>query len=188
MAIAGDSSGANVATAAPLRLRDGGHAMPDAVIALGPVTDSCVEEYASFNEQAPRGIVYDAAFAGFMRGAYLRHDQWNHPHASPMNGDLTGYPPAMLVVGSHDGMIDSARAFAGKLRVAGNRHVDFSVRAGMPHGFSLLPRPFPAGGRRPCCGDPLPAAPSTTVAWAILAEDYVIQYTARKRVSDETDQ
>ena len=98
VAIAGDSSDANVATAEPLRLRDGGHAMPDAVVALGPVTDSCFEEYASFNEQAPRGIVYDAAFAGFMRGAYLRHDQWNHPHASPMNGDLTGYPPAMLVV------------------------------------------------------------------------------------------
>ena len=116
--------------------------MPDAVVALGPVTDFRFEEYASFNERAPRGIVCDAAFAGFTRGAYLRHDQWNHPHASPMNGDLTGYPPAMLVVGAHDGMIDSARAFAGKLRAAGNRHVDLSVRAGMPHGFYFFPGLF----------------------------------------------
>lgn len=142
VAIAGDSSGANFATAAPLRLRDAGQAMPDAVIALGPVTDFRFEAYASFNEQAPRGIVYDAAFAGFMRGAYLRYDQWDHPHASPMRGDLTGYPPAMLVVGTHDGMIDSARIFADKLRAAGNRHVDLYVRAGMPHGFYFFPGLF----------------------------------------------
>jgi acetyl esterase len=48
----------------------------------------------------------------------------------------------MLVVGTHDGMIDSARAFAGKLREAGNRHVDLYVRAGMPHGFYFFPGLF----------------------------------------------
>lgn len=142
IAIAGDSSGANFAAAAPLRLRDQGYEPPTAVIALGPVTDFRFERYASFNEQAPLGIVYDAAFAGFMRGAYVRYDQWDHPHVSPMNGDLAGYPPAMLVVGTHDGMIDSARAFAGKLREAGNRHVDLYVRSGMPHGFYFFPGLF----------------------------------------------
>ncbi len=39
-------------------------------------------------------------------------------------------------------MIDSARAFAGKLREAGNRHADLYVRAGMPHGFYFFPGLF----------------------------------------------
>jgi acetyl esterase len=39
-------------------------------------------------------------------------------------------------------MIDSACAFAGKLREAGNQHVDFYVRAGMPRGFYFFPGLF----------------------------------------------
>lgn len=128
--------------ASPQRLRAQGHEMPNAIIALGPVTHFRFENYALFNEQALLGIVYDAAFAGFMRGAYVHYDQWDHPHVSPMNGNLVGYPPTMLVVGTHDGMIDSARAFAGKLREAGNRHVDLYVQAGMPYGFSFFPGLF----------------------------------------------
>lgn len=142
IAVAGDSSGANFAAVAPLRLREQGQPLPAAVVALGPVSDFRFEAYASFNAQAPRGIVYDAAFAGFMRGAYVRYDQWDHPHVSPIRGDLVGYPPAMLVVGTHDPMIDSARAFGERLKAAGNAGVDLFVRQGMPHGFYFFPNLF----------------------------------------------
>ena len=142
IAVAGDSSGANFAAAVPLRLRDQGEPLPDAVVAMGPVSDFRFEQYASFNAQAPTGIVYDAAFAGFMRGAYLRYEQWDNPHASPIRGDLAGYPPAILVVGTHDPMIDSARAFGQALRDAGNERVELFVRQGMPHGFYFFPGLF----------------------------------------------
>ncbi len=69
MAFAGNSSGANFAAVLPLRAREKGLPPPAASVMLGPVCDFRFEEYGSFRRQAPRGIVYDAAFAGFMRGA-----------------------------------------------------------------------------------------------------------------------
>lgn len=142
MAVAGDSSGANFAAVLPLRARDQGLPAPAASVMLAPVCDFRFEDYESFRRQAPRGIVYDAAFAGFMRGAYVLPDQWDHPHVSPIRGTLTGYPPAFIVVGTHDPMIDSADAFAQALLDAGNAFVEVFVRDGMPHGFYFFPNLF----------------------------------------------
>ena len=139
---AGDSSGSNFAATGALRARDAGLALPTAVVMLGPVCDFNFERYDSFNRLAPKGIVYDAAFAGFLRGAYVRHENWSHPHVSPIHADLRGFPPTMLVVGSADPIVDSARSFANKLEEAGNEHVEFFVSEGMPHGFYFFPRLF----------------------------------------------
>ena len=139
---AGDSSGSNFAAAGALRARDAGLPLPAAVVMLGPVCDFNFEEYDSFNRLAPRGIVYDAAFVGFLRGAYVRHEDWSHPHVSPIHADLRGFPPTMLVVGTADPIIDSARAFARKLQEAGNEHVELFVSDRMPHGFYFFPRLF----------------------------------------------
>ena len=144
IAIAGDSSGSNFAAVAPLRLASQGLPAPAAVIMLGPVVDFRFEDYASFNREAPLGTIYDAAFVGFLRGAYVRHDQWDHPHVSPLRAGaaLANYPPAMLVVGTEDPIIDSASAFAGALLDAGNAFVELFVRDGMPHGFYFFPHVF----------------------------------------------
>lgn len=139
---AGDSSGSNFAAAGALRARAAGLAPPAAVVMLGPLCDFAFERYESFNRLAPGGIVYDAAFAGFLRGAYVRHEQWSHPHVSPIHAELEGFPPTLLVVGTADPMIDSTRAFACKLEEAGNEHVELFVRDGMPHGFYFFPRLF----------------------------------------------
>lgn len=100
LAVAGDSSGANFAAALPLRAREKGLPAPVASIMLGPVCDFRFEAYESFRRQAPRGIVYDAAFAGFMRGAYVLPDQWDHLHVSPIPGDLAGFAPAFIAAGT----------------------------------------------------------------------------------------
>lgn len=142
MAVAGDSSGANFAAVLPLRAREKRMAAPRASVMLGPVCDFRFEEYESFRRQAPRGIVYDAAFAGFMRGAYVLPEQWDHPHVSPIRGDLAGFPPAFIAVGTHDPMIDSADAFGQALLDAGNPFVEVFVRDGMPHGFYFFPNMF----------------------------------------------
>ncbi len=123
-------------------MSDGGFPLPQAVVLLGPVCDFRFEAYESFNRQAPTGIVYDAAFAGFMRSAYVRADQWDHPHVSPIRADLSGYPPSIVVGGAHDPMIDSASALAQKIEEAGNEHVELFVRDGMPHGFYFFPNLF----------------------------------------------
>lgn len=143
VAFGGDSSGANFAATAALRSRDlAGLPMPAAVVMLGLVCDFRFEQYDSFNEMAPMGIVYDAAFAGFMRGAYARYEDWTHPHVSPIEADLQGFPPAFVAVGTEDPMLDSASAFARKLQEAGNEAVQLFVSDGMSHGFYFFPRLF----------------------------------------------
>jgi acetyl esterase len=139
---AGDSSGSNFAATAALRARDAGLPLPTAVVMLGPVCDFNFERYDSFNRLAPKGIVYDAAFAGFMRGGYVRYEDWSHPHVSPIYADLGGFPPTILVVGTADPIVDSARAFARKLQEAGNQSVELFVSERMPHGFYFFPRLF----------------------------------------------
>jgi acetyl esterase len=141
--VAGDSSGANFAAALPLRARACGLPLPDAAVLFGPVVDLRFEEYESFERLAVTGVVFDAAFMGFARGAYCRYAEWNHPHVSPIRGDLHDYPPALVVVGTSDPMVSSCKAFADALRAAGSAETELVVCDGMPHGFYFWSGVFP---------------------------------------------
>ena len=141
IAVAGDSSGGNLAAALPLKARDEGLALPNAVVLMCPITDLFVEQHASYERLAPLGVVYDTAFVGFVRGAYaVRYKNWSHPHVSPALGDLRGYPPVLIISGTADPMIDDNQAFAKKLRDAGNTRVELFVRERMPHGYYFFPK------------------------------------------------
>src|SRR5207244_11914408 len=84
IAVAGDSAGGNLAAALVIKARDEGVSPPQATVLLAPITDFFFEQHESFERLAPLGIVYDTAFIGFIRGAYLVHGKnWAHPHASP---------------------------------------------------------------------------------------------------------
>jgi acetyl esterase len=145
-AVGGDSAGGNLAAALPIKARDAGVPMPQAAVLLAPITDFFFEQYESFERLAPLGIVYDAAFIGFIRSAYLVHGKnWAHPHASPARADLRGYPAAFIVTGTADPLVDDNRAFAGKLRGGGVTNVEHLVCEGMPHGFYFFPGMFRQG-------------------------------------------
>ena len=145
IAVSGDSAGGNIAAALPLKARDDGTRPPEAALLLCPITDFNVERHASFERLAPRGIIYDTAFVGYIRGAYVVHHRlWSHPHASPAFGDLTDYPPTLIVAGGVDPIVDDNRAFAQKLEAAG-RPVALHVEPHMPHGFYFFPRLLPQG-------------------------------------------
>jgi acetyl esterase len=146
MVVSGDSAGGNLAAALPIKARDEGGAPPQATVLLAPLTDFFVEEYESFERLAPLGIVYDTAFIGFIRGAYLvQGKNWAHPHASPARADLRNYPPTLIVTGTADPLVDDNRAFAQKLRAAGGTRVEHFVRDTMPHGFYFFPGLFKQG-------------------------------------------
>ena len=145
IAVGGDSAGGNMAAALPLKANDEGTRAPDAALLLCPITDFNVERHASFEALAPRGIIYDTAFVGYIRGAYVVHHRlWSHPHASPAFGDLSTYPPTVIVAGGVDPIVDDNRAFAQKLEAAG-RPVTLHVEPAMPHGFYFFPRLLPQG-------------------------------------------
>lgn len=145
ISIGGDSAGGNMVAALPLKARDEDALPIQATLQLCPITDFFFEQYGSFERLAPVGIVYDTAFIGFIRGAYLpHHESWSHPHASPARGDLTDYPPTLIVSGTADPLVDDNRAFAEKLRI-NNTPVEHFVREHMPHGFYFFPGLFTQG-------------------------------------------
>jgi len=120
IAVAGDSAGGNLAAALVIKARDEGVSPPQATVLLAPITDFFFEQHESFERLAPLGIVYDTAFIGFIRGAYLvRGKNWAHPHASPARAELRNYPPTFIATGTADPLVDDNRAFAQKLRAAG---------------------------------------------------------------------
>src|SRR5215472_13382935 len=146
IAVGGDSAGGNLAAALVIKARDEGVSPPQAAVLLAPITDFFFEQHESFERLAPLGIVYDTAFIGFIRGAYLVHgENWAHPHASPARADLRNYPPTFIATGTADPLVDDNRAFAQKLRAAGGEKVEHFVREGMPHGFYFFPGMFKQG-------------------------------------------
>ncbi|MDR5699631.1 alpha/beta hydrolase [Agromyces aerolatus] len=138
IAVAGDSAGSNYAAVIPLVARERGLPAPSAVVMLGAFVDFVQERWDSFQRLAPRGIVYDSAFFGFIRSAYLPTTPWTEPLASPIYADLSAYPPAYLTAGTHDPIVDSAKAFVELLDGHGLPAVGYWPE-GMPHGYYFFP-------------------------------------------------
>jgi acetyl esterase len=129
LAIGGGSAGANLAMTTLLRLRDRDLVEPFVGAAL---------DYGAFDlsGQTPGGRLYaDEAFLElYVGGVKDRTD----PDISPIFGDLTGLPPALLVVGGKDLVLEDSLAMAARLSAAGN-DVDLRVYPECPHGFLGMP-------------------------------------------------
>jgi acetyl esterase len=133
--MAGESSGGNLAASATLRVRDAENIIPNAMLLLCPATDLRAEDYVSFRRLAPKGLLYDAGFVGFARSVYVSNAaEWDSPYVSPMRADLHGLCPTLIIAGTADPLLDDNRAFALKLRDAGNE-VELMMYEDMPHAF-----------------------------------------------------
>jgi len=134
LVVGGDSAGGNLCFALALRLKQEGAPMPSGLFGFCPLTDMIFEQYPSYIELANDNFIYDAAFAGFVRGGYANCNQWKQLLVSPMYGDLRGLPPTFLVAGAADPLCDDNRAFAERLKHAGVA-AELHVYQGMPHAF-----------------------------------------------------
>ncbi len=129
LAITGASSGANLAMATLLRLRDKGLAKPFVGTALifgafdlggrTPGGRRIGEEYLV---EAYAGAVADKT----------------DPDVSPLFADLRGLPPSLLVVGQEDILFEDSLQMAMRLSAAGG-DVDLRVYPECPHGFLSYP-------------------------------------------------
>jgi acetyl esterase len=127
--IGGASAGANLVMTTLLRLRDGHHVQQfaGAVLQFGAY---------DLSGQSPGGRLY--ADEWFIQ-AYAGHvaDRTN-PDISPLYGDLSRLPPALLVVGTLDVLLEDSLAMAARLSAAGN-DVDLRVYPESRHAFTSLP-------------------------------------------------
>ncbi|MFH9609165.1 alpha/beta hydrolase fold domain-containing protein [Streptomyces sp. NPDC017448] len=150
LTIGGASAGATLALATLLRLRD--RSAQD--VPSGPGGAAPAGRYGKavsrFTGAALQFGTYDLSAltpAGrriadeyFLR-AYVGHipdRDRTLPDISPLYADLTGLPPALLVVGAEDVLLEDNLTLAGRLSAAGN-DVELRLYPVAPHGFTGHP-------------------------------------------------
>lgn len=151
LAIGGSSAGANLAMTTLLRLRD--RELVDAFAAA-------VLVYGAFDlsGQTPAGrTIADEPFIEVYAGHVADRTD---PDLSPIFADLGGLPPALLLVGTEDVLLEDSLAMAARLAAAGG-DVDLRVYPESPHGFMGFPTAMAAaavGDIEAWLGDRLDAA------------------------------
>jgi epsilon-lactone hydrolase len=137
MAVVGDSAGGGLAAALLLRLRDDGEPLPACYAGLSPWMDLAgtapsMEELDGVDPWLSAAMVSPAA------RAYAGDRPLDDPLVSPLYGDLTGFPPTLVHVGSDEILRDDAIRFVHAAREHG---VDASLGLfdGLWHVFQAFP-------------------------------------------------
>ncbi len=172
--IAGDSAGGGLCLALLQRLREAGEPLPRAAILLSPWVDlTCQGETLTTHAE------FDYLSAEMITGAaklYASTTPLDHPHLSPINADLAGFPPLLVQTGGAEVFVSENLAFVERARAAGV-DVKHELMEHMVHVFQAfvlvsspgrdaiesagrfvreqagLPLP-PTGGARPAAGTP----------------------------------
>ncbi|MFF9287326.1 alpha/beta hydrolase [Streptomyces griseosporeus] len=148
--IGGESAGAHLSVLTLLRLRDR-HAVTGAFraahLAFGVYDLSMTPSQRLFGS---RRLLSNS---DSLRGSYelftpgMSPEERRDPEVSPLYADLTGMPPARLVVGTQDPLLDDSLFLAQRWRAAG-APVRLDVVAGAMHGFTLFPSTVTAREQR----------------------------------------
>ncbi len=133
VAVGGDSAGGNLAALVALALR-GGPVTPAFQLLVYPATDLTRSQpsHRIFRE----GVMLPEPTIRWYLDQYLPGLKFeSDPRASPLLAtDLSGLPPALVVTAGFDPLRDEGRAYADRLRDAGNK-VEYVCSEGSMHGF-----------------------------------------------------
>jgi acetyl esterase len=144
VAVAGDSAGGNLSAVVSQLAAGGGVAVPTAQALIYPAVDFSLET-DSHRELADGHVIPRDRILWYM-DQYLRSEADKADlRASPLRApSLAGQPPAMIVTGGFDPLLDEGRAYGDRLRAAG---VDVVYReyAGQIHAFVSLTKAIPQG-------------------------------------------
>lgn len=140
LVVCGDSAGGNLAIIVAMALRDAPAAVPViAQLPIYPATDY-TRDYPSY-ELFCEGRVLTRASMDWFRDAYAGQNE--HPRLSPLTGNLTGLPPAVVMTAGLDPIRDQGRAYAARLVEAGVQ-VIYREAAGNVHGFVTMRQAIPS--------------------------------------------
>lgn len=137
LAVAGDSSGGNLAAVVALMARDRHGPSIAHQVLVYPMIDGNVETRSSTDEVDEYLLSRDT-IAWFWNHYVHAEDDRRHPYASPMAAsDLQGLPPATIVTAELDLLREECDAYAARLRDAGVpvRSIRYD---GLPHGFLTM--------------------------------------------------
>jgi epsilon-lactone hydrolase len=133
----GTSAGGGLAAALLIKARELELPMP-AVLGLGtPWADLTKTGDTMLTlEDIDQVLVHYDGVLGAAARLYAAGRDLNDPLLSPVNGDLAGFPPTILIAGTRDMLLSATVRVHRKLRQAGVE-ADLHVFEGMSHGFYL---------------------------------------------------
>jgi acetyl esterase/lipase len=137
MVVAGDSAGGNLATVTALRARDrGGPEIAGQLLVYPAIAaDFSTESYRRFGD----GYYNTTTAMAWYWDQYVPdHADRGHPTASPLQADLAGLPPTVVVTAGFDPLCAEGEAYAKALADASvttiHRNYDGAI-----HGFMTMP-------------------------------------------------
>ena len=133
IAVGGDSAGANLALAAAVASREAGERALGLMLLIYGCYSTDIES-ASW-QRFGRGAGLSRTQMRWIWETYLeRPEQQRDWRAVPILADLAGLPPAHLIVGSLDPLLDDSHLLASRLTAAGVP-CELTVYDGINHGF-----------------------------------------------------
>ena len=133
IALAGDSAGGGLAVATLLALRDAGAPLPSCAFLMSPYADLTLSGDTFVTKQAVDPILTPDGVR-LRVPDYVAGADPADPRISPIFGDLTGLPPLLIQVGSHEILLSDAIRLAGRA-AQDDVAVTLEVVPGVPHVF-----------------------------------------------------
>ena len=140
ISIGGDSAGGNLAAVVALQARNRHPGVLKGQILIYPVTDHVSGDWPSYARygRKPYPLTRES-LADLWRWYTAGSHEWpasnSHELATPQRvADLSGLPPALVLLAEEDLLCDEGRAYAGRMQEAGN-DVQVKTYPGQKHGF-----------------------------------------------------
>jgi acetyl esterase len=138
LVIGGDSAGANLSAATLLRIRDAGHGpgFRAALLIYGRFAEGDTPSLTAWGD---RDLVLSRTVMDWFHDHYtVGRTLTGDPYLAPLNADLTGFPPTMLICGTLDPLLSDSELFAAALEKAGVP-VELSIVEDGIHAFVQMP-------------------------------------------------
>jgi len=133
IAVAGESAGGGLAVAALLALRDAGAPLPACSFVMSPYVDLTLSG-DSMEEKAELDPLLKPDALRTRVPDYVADGDAADPLVSPLFADLSGLPPLLIQVGSHEVLLSDAVRLAARAASA-DVPVILDVTPGVPHVF-----------------------------------------------------
>src|SRR6266550_2862364 len=133
IALAGESAGGGLAVATLLALRDAGTPLPSSAFLMSPYADLTLSGETLLENRAIDPILTPEGLR-LRVPDYVGSADASDPHISPVFGDLSGLPPLLIQVGSHEILLSDALRLAGRAAMD-EVPVTLEVSPGVPHVF-----------------------------------------------------
>jgi acetyl esterase/lipase len=125
--ISGDSAGGNLSLSVTAWARDEGLRMPDAIVAISPLTDFTFSG-PSIRSKENTDIMLKSVIGPLNRMPRFVRSLWvlwvhrmrpSNPVASPLLGELSGLPPVLVQASEAEMLLDDARHYVHKAHASG---------------------------------------------------------------------